>query len=114
MTFEFTEAMNEVSGLGGYYERCCRAAVAAGAKWCAENPQTFDPEAVERAIREAPITTDDGRKVKLDDELTSAQFGVAMHHVRYIAKQGWDEYCTQMSVPVVVYDEDEFNEPEHE
>lgn len=101
---EFTEDMNEVTGLGGFYERCCRAAIIAGAQWCMEHLQQLDLPSVERSMRMAYVTTDDGQKVPLESELTPAQFGLAMHHVRYVAKHGWLAYRKRMSEPLKVYD----------
>jgi hypothetical protein len=109
---EFTEDMNEVTGLHGYYERCCRAAVVAGASWCLGHPGPADPAEVERAIRAAPITTDDGRKVTLDDELTGTQLYTALCHVKYISLHGWNVYREHMSEPMAVY-EDDVTQPEN-
>lgn len=102
---EFGEDMNEVSGQGGFYERCCRAAIVAGATWCIEH-KTFDPDGAERAMRAALVNADDGQKVPLESELTPTQFGLAMYHVRYIAKHGWKKYKARMSEPLRLYDED--------
>ncbi len=55
---------------------------------------------------QAVIATDDGRKVKLEDELTLAQLGAAMFHLRFIRDRGWNEYVAKMSVPLVVYDDE--------
>jgi hypothetical protein len=113
MNIEFNEAMNEISGFGGYYERCCRRAVVAGATWCAAHPHLFDAEQVESAIRKSEMITDDGRKVLLGDELTGTQLAVAMYHIRFIAQQGWNQYAQAMSAPMVVYS-DETAGKEHE
>jgi hypothetical protein len=102
---EFGEDMNEVSGLGGFYERCCRTAIVAGATWCIEN-KAFDAEEVESAMRRAYVAQDDGQKVPLESELTPTQFALAMYHVRYIADNGWKKYTEQMSVPPLIIDED--------
>jgi hypothetical protein len=109
---EFTEDMNEVTGLHGYYERCCRAAVVAGAKWCVEHPGPIDPAELERSVRGSPITTDDGRKVLLDDELTPTQYYAALNHIRWIAENGWNAYRDEMSQPLTVY-EDDVEQPEN-
>lgn len=105
MNIDFTETMNEISGFGGYYERCCRRAVTVGAQWCLTHPLAFDAAEVERAIRGAEINTDDGRHVSLYDELTGTQLGVAMHHIRFIAEHSWNEYREKMSAPLALYSE---------
>jgi hypothetical protein len=102
---EFGEDMNEVSGLGGFYERCCRAAIVAGATWCIEHKR-FNAEGVVRAVRTTLVTADDGQKVPLESELTPTQFALAMYHVRYIAANGWKKYEAKMSAPLRIYDED--------
>lgn len=107
MNIEFTEAMNEISGFGGYYERCCRRAVTVGAAWCITHPAVFDPIQVEQALRAAEVTTDDGRKVPLYDELSGTQLGVAMHHIRFIAEHSWNEYREKMSAPMAIYSDSE-------
>jgi hypothetical protein len=125
---DFTEDMNEVSGFHGFYERCCRAGIVAGARWCAANPNavtTFrefkdvfglcmpesdDAVALESAILAAPVTRDDGTKSRLSDELTGAQFHAIVHHVRFIASKGWDAYVAEMTEPMRVYNESEETE----
>lgn len=105
MNISFGEKMNEVSGLGGFYERCCRTAIIAGATWCIVN-KTFDADEVENAMRCAYVAQDDGQKVPLESELTPTQFALAMYHVRYIAENGWKKYAEQMSVqPLIVNDD---------
>lgn len=123
--FAFNESMNEVSGFGGFYERCCRVGVCAGAEWCAlhpgvvpkfsEVPDVFglidaeDPHA--RALWEAIFSTlvsqDDGVKVPLRAVLTGAQTHAITHHVLYIASYGWKRYVEErMSEPLAVYNQD--------
>lgn len=122
--FEFTERMNEISGYGGAYERACRAMVCAGAQWCALHPQAnpvfvgfadivgWIEEANEdaRALREAifatPFTMDDGRKVRLGDEVTGAMFHAAIHHIMWIAVHGWNAYRERMEAPLQLFTED--------
>jgi hypothetical protein len=103
MNIEFTESMNEISGFGGYYERCCRRAVVVGAEWCATHRGIFDPETIQQVICDALVAQDDGCKVRLGDELTGTQMAVAMYHIRFISGHGWNEYREKMSAPMVVY-----------
>jgi hypothetical protein len=120
-TFCFTETMNEVSGFGGFYERCCRAGVCAGAQWCAQHPgiaPTFSElqgvfglvsaedssaRSLQSAILAASVPRDDGVKSTLGEEVTGAQMHAIVHHVMYIACHGWKRYVEQMSAPVAVY-----------
>jgi len=102
----FGEDMNEVSGLGGFYERCCRAAIIAGAQWLARH-RTFNAPEIEHAIRTALVARDDGTKVSLGYELTPEQLGLAMYHVRFIAEHGWKKYTEKMSVPPRIYGEED-------
>lgn len=120
--YEFTETMNEISGFGGSYERGCRCAVIAGAEWCRDHPKadlqievfnnvfgyaravSEDAQALKKAIDEAEFTMDDGRKVQLGDELTTAMSHATINHVLYIAKHGWDAYVEKMSAPFKLED----------
>ena len=106
MPIEFSEEMNEISGFGGFYERCCRAAVIAGAKWCVDHPHVFEQKAVEEAIRGATVVADDGRRLPLWEELIGTQIAVVLVHIRHIAEHGWNDYVKKMSAPVVVYTND--------
>lgn len=118
---EFTEDMNEVSGFGGFYERCCRAGVCAGAAWALEHrharpvfevipdilglivPGNDEARSLQRAVDTALVTRDDGTKVPLGEELTALQFHAIVEHVLFIAAQGWKAYVTYMTAPVNVY-----------
>lgn len=118
---EFTEDMNEVSGFGGFYERCCRAGVCAGAEWLAAHPKARpvfesvpnviglmipaddDARSLQRAIDAALVTRDDGTKVPLGEELTAIQFYTIVNHATYIAEHGWNRYVDYMTSPVNVY-----------
>lgn len=124
MTFHFTEDMNEVSGFGGFYERCCRAGVCAGAEWVLAHPtakprfegmqgvfglltpKNDEARDLQRAIDEALVTRDDGTKVPLADELTGAQFHAIVQHVFLITVYGWNKYVEHMTSPVNVYRND--------
>lgn len=118
---EFTEDMNEVSGFGGFYERCCRAGVCAGAAWFAGHPNARpvfnglpdmigllvpandDARSLQSAIDTALVTRDDGTKVPLGEELTALQFYTVINHTTYIAERGWNSYVDFMSAPMNVY-----------
>jgi hypothetical protein len=122
--FEFNEDMNEVSGFGGFYERCCRVGVCAGAEWFAAHPKArpvFDglpdvlgllvpandeARALERAIEATLVTRDDGTKAPLGEEMTALQFYAIVNHTMYIANHGWNRYVDFMTSPMNVYRED--------
>jgi hypothetical protein len=122
---EFTETMNEISGFGGFYERCCRAGVVAGAKWLRAHPNA-KPEylgydgvygiviadndaamALDLEIMKTEVARDDGTKSRLSHELTGNQHHAIAHHLVFVAEKGWDAYRERMSAPVAVYTEDE-------
>jgi hypothetical protein len=129
-SFEFTETMNEVSGLGGAYERACQRIVTAGARWCAWHPEadlhfsehpdargfveslSSDARMLRRVIDTTPFTTDDGRKVTLADEMTPAMYHTAIVHILYIATHGWNAYRDKMSAPFVIVEDNE-DMPKH-
>lgn len=122
---EFTEAMNEISGFGGFYERCCRAGVVAGAKWLRDHPSGtpvylgYDgcygivmadnsvAQSLDLAVMKAQVTRDDGTKSQLSHELTGIQHHAIVHHLLFIAEKGWDAYRERMSAPVTVYTEND-------
>lgn len=121
---EFTEDMNEVSGFGGFYERCCRAGVCAGAAWVLTHrrarpvfdgvpdvlglivPSNDEARELQGAIDTALVTRDDGTKVPLGEELTALQFYAIVHHVFFIAANGWRKYVDYMTEPLNVYSAD--------
>jgi len=116
--------MNEVSGFGGFYERCCRAGVCAGADWFAGHPNARpafnglpdvlgllvpgndDARSLQAAIDTALVTRDDGTKAPLGEELTALQFYVIVNHTTYIAEHGWNSYVAFMTAPMNVYGAD--------
>lgn len=115
MPFEFSEDMDPISGLGGVYERACRAAVCAGAKWFAEHPHAHPAldgdmgrgELIEgvntegcallAAIRATLVTMDDGSKITLGEFMTPAMYYVVLYHVTWIGAFGWNWYVAKMS-----------------
>lgn len=102
----FTEDMNEVTGFGGFYERCCRAAIVAGTEWWLKHrDEPFNPEKLQRAIFEALVARDNGTKARLGEELTATQMAVILHHLRYIATHGWSAYRKCMSEAPKIYHE---------
>lgn len=116
--FEFTEAMNEVTGYGGDYEAACRSAICAGAAWFASHaqecplfvggePENLAAQSLRRAIDAAWFTQEDGRRAQLRDHLTNTMFATAMVHVYYIAKHGWNAYVDKMSAPLAIIEEEE-------
>jgi hypothetical protein len=125
IAFEFTEQMNEISGYGGAYERACRAAVCSGARWFAHhmtahpqfgrwtmahglvNPINMDAHALLAAIEDTDFIRDDGVHVPLAEQMTREMTQIALYHVLYIAKKGWNAYVQKMSAPVAVFDEGE-------
>lgn len=118
MSFEFTDDMNEISGLGGAHERALRTAVVSGAKWWLLHPEADpiiegdeslckggnpDGEALLRAVNETIFTGDDGVKVPLENVLTPSMYYAAMYHIVWIGEHGWDNYATAMRLPLRFY-----------
>lgn len=115
--YEFTEAMNEVSGYGGTHENACRAAVCAGAAWFATHPgadpifigglpHNEDAASIAAVIGTTWFTHEDGTRAQLGDFLTPAMFTQVMVHVYHIAKHGWNAYVQKMSAPVTVVEDE--------
>jgi hypothetical protein len=118
--FEFTDTMNEITGVGGLEERACRAAVRAGAAWWAAHPQAqpviegnpspaagvtgTNPAgcALVAAIQSVPFTRDDGTRVRLGDCMTSGLYYASLHHLMFIGTFGWPAYVDIMSEPLTL------------
>jgi hypothetical protein len=116
--FEFTDDMNEISGLGGAHERALRAAVLAGARWWVIHPEgdpiiegddkeccgtNADGRSLMRAVNETIFTCDDGVKVPLSTVFTPAMYYAAMYHIVWIGEHGWDHYARAMRVPLQLH-----------
>lgn len=119
--FEFSDAMNEITGVGGMEERACRAAVRAGAQWWLQHPNAHpvvdgstdfpglvfgmneEGTALVAAIKATPFTRDDGSKVTLEECMTHAMYYVALHHIMFIGTFGWPSYVNMMTGPLKLY-----------
>jgi hypothetical protein len=119
MNFEFTEDMNEISGLGGAHERALRAGVITGAKWWTLHPEAdpeiegtdreyrgtnADGESLLRAVNETLFTCDDGVKVPLQAVLTPHMYYAVMYHIMWIGEHGWSRYAQAMRAPLQLHD----------
>lgn len=116
--FDFTDDMDQISGVGGDYERACRAAVQTGSMWVALHPSeqpkvegvtggandgpgvvfAANPsgESFLSTIRETAFTMESGRTLKLGDVLTSQQYLLVLTHIGMIAELGWNSYAAVM------------------
>lgn len=126
--FEFTEDMNEISGLGAEYERSCRAAVIAGSHWALDHPdaepaiegytggdgwvkpQNMAGTSLLAAIEAAAFTMDDGRKITLGELLTPNQYVLVLQHIGLIAQMGWNAYAEKMRGTVRCYEADSLDD----
>jgi hypothetical protein len=121
MNFEFTDDMNEISGLGGAHERALRTAVTAGAQWWVAHPEgdpiitgddatceagNGDGESLLRAVNGTIFTGDDGVKVPLGNAMTPSMYYAAMYHVMWIGEHGWNNYVCAMRLPLQFYSDD--------
>lgn len=114
MTRTWDDAMGEISGFGGSYERGCRAMVLAGIAWVDEHPDAnpryrglkdvfglaiednADAQALDKAIMDARTTMDDGREVRCGDEATGAMHHAAIQHVFAYKRLGWEQYRQEL------------------
>lgn len=128
--FEYTEDMNEITGLGSDYERGCRTGVLAGMRWVIEHPgaepaingysgedgwlqpQNMAGTSLLAAIEAAPFTLDNGTKLCLGELLTPNQYLFVLQHIGFIAQMGWDAYAQKMRTPVSRYDSENYDERE--
>lgn len=117
MKFQFTEGMNEVSGLGGAHERALRTGVIAGARWFAEHegatplfregdiPCNTDAVSLLDAVNFAEFVGDDGTKEPLTNVLTSFARYAILYHATWIGQHGWENYVRAMSSPFNFYND---------
>jgi hypothetical protein len=105
MKYEFTDDMREISGLGGDYERCCRAMVVAGCHWLDEHSQA-EPKfhGYKQVYGIIEVDNQDAKELSNAMVAVTEGFGAtgAMHqaavgHVLHIKKVGWDKYVEEMT-----------------
>ena len=103
-TFRHTEDMGEISGFGGGYEACCQDMLEAGVRWLSERKEAADlmGHDYEGVFGIFVPDSDDAKvleKVVLaaaKGESTSAQHHAVMSRLFFIARNGWDAYCTTL------------------
>ena len=109
MSYEFTEAMDEISGFGGTYESGCRIMVKAGLEWFDLNPKA-DPqfcgykniygiisEENDSAKELVRVMVDAVDLAYPDGGVTGAMVQATVGHVLWIRKHSWQEYVDRMS-----------------
>jgi hypothetical protein len=102
--YQYTPAMDEISGFGGGYEETCRKMVIAGVEW-ADKKGNANP-----TWKESPQVTgitidenDDAKELQKvmceasGNDCTGAMMQACMNHVLYVMKNGWDKYVETMS-----------------
>ena|SRR5579863_3829163 len=101
--YRHTPDMGQISGFGGGYEACCQDMLEAGVNWLIahttadisvlENPQIYG------IIKEGTPETEELSEVVLDGakgEATGAMHHAVMSRLAFIAKNGWDAYCSTL------------------
>lgn len=103
-TYRHTPDMGEISGFGGGYEACCQDMLEAGVKHIEEKklagsdvqisgyqgiyglvfPENQPTKDLEAAVLEAA-----------KGEATGAMHHAVMSRLAWIAREGWDRYCTE-------------------
>jgi len=102
--YEYTDAMDEISGFGGGYEATCRAMVLAGVKFLDEKSES-DPkfstyENIYGLIKE---DNDDAKAMTkamfkaANNDCTGAMMHACVSHVLAIKQLGWAEYARIMT-----------------
>lgn len=102
-TFRHTPDMGEISGFGGGYESCCQDMLEAGVKWLNKNRnadvKVLESPQIYGIIKEGTPETEQLSKAVLDGakgEATGAMHHAVMSRLAFIAKNGWDVYCTEL------------------
>lgn len=112
--YNFTPEMGEISGFGGSYEAGCRAMLKAGCKWLDEHPKADprfhsytnlygiitedneDAKALTKAVMDAEVIMDDGKKERAGAEATGAMHQAVISAILYIKRAGWPAYAKAM------------------
>lgn len=108
MKYEFTPAMDEISGFGGGYEATCRRMLRQALEWCDANPKaakrlTYKTFANIYGIYEAEnreARALDSAMTRGTDEtggVTGAMHQAVVSHVLWIMGHSWDSYIRVMS-----------------
>lgn len=103
MKYQFTENMQEISGMGGGYEKACRNMVIAGLEWFDKNPDA-DPK-FEQFKNIYGITANENKDMKaMQDAMlkvcegcSGAMMQATTNHVLFIKANGWDKYVEEMT-----------------
>lgn len=102
--YQFTPAMQEISGFGGGYEETCRRMLAAALTWLDEHPEA-DPKFAgykdvygvisdenddAKALSKAAVDASGG-------DCTGAMHQAIISSAMWIREHGWDKYVEQMT-----------------
>ena len=97
--YKWTEGMDEISGFGGGYEKCCRAMLDAALQWLDAHPDA-DPKFKGNSQVYGLILEDNedakalskAALVPSDGDATGAMHHAAINHSLWVQKNGWDAY----------------------
>ena len=101
--YKFTDAMGEISGFGGDYEKACRVMLDSGLQWFDANtdadPRFKGCEGVYGVLAE---NNEDAKALsdvvtKHVDGCTGAMHQAVISSCLFIKKEGWDKYVDAMS-----------------
>ena len=99
---KFTEAMGEISGMGGGYEAGCQAMVLAGMAWLDAHPDA-DPhfKGFKGVFGVLADDNDDAKALTAaitsgTDDCTGAMHHASVNHCMAYKRLGWDEYVRQL------------------
>lgn len=107
IVYRHTPDMGEISGFGGGYEACCQDMLEAGVKWLNEKHKAdIQPDLQGHGYKGVygifNADSDDAKaleKVIIDaskGEATGAMHQAVMSRLFFIAKNGWDKYCSEL------------------
>ena len=107
--FRHSEAMGEISGLGGGYEDKCQNMLSAGVEWLQDHPDadinftvlkgvfgftgelTEDAQAMQKAML-ASVSNEEGQY-----DITGAMEQAVLQRLVYVSKHGWEKYCADLT-----------------
>ena len=102
LTYKHTRDMGEISGFGGAYEATCQQMLNNGVKWL-EAHKSADIKVLENPRIYGIVQLGSAETEELDkavmtgiDDATGAMHHTVMSRLAFIAKNGWDAYCSEL------------------
>lgn len=102
--YRHSEDMGQISGFGGGYEKTCQDMLDAGVKWLNEHPKHDDlnMRGLKNVFGLLEANSPDAKELERailaagGSDITGAMHHAVMSRLLFIAKNGWDKYCSEV------------------